>query len=163
MVSFCIVTGYLIERGVHFILHLKPWCVKCTFFFFFFLDDDLKSFHFEICADLPPGRHTMILYCDFIPNRPECRVSEKYFGHVFREAEETNMWPQYYWSQIALSNRLFTHEGEVSAFCRTHTTWLSGLCLFLILCGFCATYSEKVLSLFLNKPKLKLTQIESHL
>lgn len=59
----------LMERaffGVsHSHLSTKLLCVKCTFFslffvFCFFLNWWFERFHFEICADLPPGRHTTL-------------------------------------------------------------------------------------------------------
>lgn len=60
------------KRSAFFLLHLNTtklflcvcqvhffgwWFVFCFFF---------ASFHFDVCADLPPGRHTMILYCEII-------------------------------------------------------------------------------------------------
>ena len=70
-------------------LHLKiqqTLCVKCTFFFwimiFFFSS---PSFHFEICAHLPPGRHTMILYCDILEQQRglECKKTKKKKSVIF--------------------------------------------------------------------------------
>lgn len=59
------------KRSAFFLLHLNTtklflcvssalfWMMICFLFFF-------ASFHFDVCADLPPGRHTMILYCEII-------------------------------------------------------------------------------------------------
>lgn len=45
------------EREVHFFSCIKYiLCFKCTF------GELFPSFHFDVCADLPPGRHTMMLY-----------------------------------------------------------------------------------------------------
>lgn len=72
--------GVLIERGVHFFsvaFKYNKLCVSSAL-----LDNELFSFHFEFCANLPPGRHTMILYCNIIQGRPTCKSFRVICGHM---------------------------------------------------------------------------------
>lgn len=84
-----------------FVYHSGYWLrEECIFFFqlhlnttnfvcqVHFLDNDFERFHFEICADLPPGRHTMMLYL----NTNQRRKWVQSFGEILGHVLETNIW-----------------------------------------------------------------------
>lgn len=82
-------------------------CVKCTF-----LDDDLFFVFFLqvfILTFVQTSLQEDILWYYIVrlfDNRPTCRVWRGIFGHMSCEAEEANMWPRHYWSQIAQNRRI---------------------------------------------------------
>lgn len=97
-------------------------CVKCTFGWWF------ASFHFEVCADLPPGRHTMILYCDMI----------QLVAYV--QSFKSDIWTHVLWGwgsktcgHDIIGPRLhrigaLKRDYRFSSYCLAHTMWVNALC-----------------------------------
>lgn len=134
--------GVLIERSAFFQLHLNTTNFVCQVHFWIMI---FERFHFEICADLPPGRHTMILYTNIIQHRAYVQSFRVIFGHVFCEAEEDKhvatilLDPDC--TEKAIAHQVFYILFNLRKVCKCS--------VILIQRGFCATVLEKCRSAFL--------------
>lgn len=113
--------GYRLREKCIFSVAFKynKLCVSSALFGEWF-----PSFHFELCANLPPGRHTMIPYCNIMRNEPQCKV---FF---------CNIWTRVWSSTDTHVARIFSEPSDYTAprrsykFSRTYNTHTHAFCYF---------------------------------